>query len=134
MAGARGRVGGEGREVNRVIRTWKSCVVVAALVALVGFVGGAVVGKAFAQAKGPADFVFDGKGNGKVAFSHEKHLAKGAKCTECHVKIFKMTKGQRSTPKMADMEGGQSCGTCHNAKAAFDVKDKAACTKCHVKS
>jgi c(7)-type cytochrome triheme protein len=116
------------------MRTWKSTVVVAALVALVGFCGAAVVGKAFAQAKGPADFEFDGKGNGKVSFSHEKHLVKSPKCTDCHTKIFKMAKGQRSAPKMAEMEGGQSCGTCHNGQAAFSVKDKAACTKCHLKS
>lgn len=115
-------------------RRWKSCAALAAVVALIGFFGAVTAGKAFAQAKGPADFAFDGKGKGKVTFSHEKHLAKGAKCTDCHTKIFKMTKGQRSAPKMADMEGGQTCGTCHNGQAAFSVKDQATCTECHQKS
>jgi c(7)-type cytochrome triheme protein len=117
-----------------VTRTWKSCAALAAVVALIGFFGAVTAGKAFAQAKGPADFAFDGKDKGEVTFSHEKHLAKGAKCTDCHTKIFKMTKGQRSAPKMADMEGGQACGTCHNGQAAFSVKDQATCTKCHQKS
>jgi c(7)-type cytochrome triheme protein len=103
-------------------------------VAMVGLMGVVAVEKALAQAKGPADFEFPGDKEGKVTFSHEKHLAKSPKCTDCHTKIFKMAKGQRSTPKMADMEKGQSCGTCHNGQAAFDVKDKAVCTKCHKKS
>jgi c(7)-type cytochrome triheme protein len=133
VGGRRQATGGR-KEVKPVMRSWKACVILAAVVALVGFFGAVVVGKAFAQAKGPADFDFDGKGGGKVSFSHEKHLAKGGKCTDCHTKIFKMTKGQRSAPKMAEMEAGQSCGTCHNAKTAFDVKDKANCTKCHQKS
>jgi len=34
---------------------------------------------------------------------------------------------------MAEMEKGQSCGSCHNGQAAFGVKDKADCTKCHKK-
>jgi c(7)-type cytochrome triheme protein len=80
-----------------------------------------------------ADFEFAGGSEGKVTYSHEKHLAKNLKCTECHTKIFKMTKGQRSAPKMADMENGQACGTCHNGQVAFSVKEKADCAKCHKK-
>jgi c(7)-type cytochrome triheme protein len=34
---------------------------------------------------------------------------------------------------MADMENGQACGTCHNGQVAFNVKEKADCTKCHKK-
>jgi c(7)-type cytochrome triheme protein len=34
---------------------------------------------------------------------------------------------------MADMEKGQACGTCHNGQVAFNVKEKADCTKCHKK-
>ncbi len=114
--------------------TWKSTLVFALVVGLIGFLGAILVQKAWAQAKGPADFEFDGKGSGKVVFSHEKHAAKNPKCTDCHTKIFKMAKGQRSTPKMADMNNGQACGTCHDGKAAFSVKEQADCAKCHKKA
>ncbi len=114
--------------------TWKSTLVFALVVGLIAFLGAILVQKAWAQAKGPADFEFDGKGSGKVVFSHEKHAAKNPKCTDCHTKIFKMAKGQRSTPKMADMNNGQACGTCHDGKAAFSVKEQADCAKCHKKA
>jgi c(7)-type cytochrome triheme protein len=112
--------------------TWKSGLVLAALVAVIALCGAIVAQKAWAQMKGPADFSFAGGSEGKVVFSHEKHLAKGEKCTECHTKIFKMTK-QHSTFKMADMEKGQACGACHNGQVAFSLKEKANCTKCHQK-
>lgn len=113
--------------------TWKAWVMCGALVMLFGFAGGILAQQVWAQAKGPADFDFPGGGEGKVTFSHEKHSAKHAKCTDCHTKIFKMTKGQRSAPKMSEMEKGQSCGACHNGKASFSVKEKADCAKCHKK-
>ena len=113
--------------------TWKSWLLCAALLMLFGFAAGILAQHAWAQAKGPADFDFSGSSEGKVTYSHEKHLAKGLKCTECHTKIFKMTKGQRTAFKMADMENGQACGTCHNGKVAFSVKEKANCAKCHKK-
>lgn len=114
--------------------TWKSTLVLAVVVGVIAFFGAGLAQKAWAQAKGPADFEFTGSAQGKVVFSHEKHLAKNSKCTDCHVKIFKMTKGQRSSPKMADMNNGQSCGTCHNGKTAFSVKEQADCAKCHKKA
>ena len=114
--------------------TWKSTLTLAVVVGVIGFFGAIVVQQTWAQAKGPADFDFAGGSQGKVVFSHEKHLAKNPKCTDCHTKIFKMAKGQRSTPKMADMNNGQSCGTCHDGKTAFSVKDQANCTKCHQKA
>jgi c(7)-type cytochrome triheme protein len=116
-----------------VKRTQNRGLIIAALLSLAGFLGGFVAPQALAQVKGPADFQFDGKGGGKVTFSHEKHLAKNPKCTDCHTKIFKMAKGQRSAPKMADMEKGQACGTCHNGQAAFSVKAQSDCAKCHQK-
>jgi c(7)-type cytochrome triheme protein len=101
---------------------------------MIGFFGAMLIEKAGAgELKGPADFEFAGGAEGKVVFSHEKHGAKNPKCTDCHVKVFKMTKGQRSAPKMADMEKGQSCGTCHDGKTAFSVKEKGDCAKCHKK-
>jgi c(7)-type cytochrome triheme protein len=110
---------------------WKSVVAFAALAVLIGFLGMVVVEKAIAQMKGPADFAFAGGGQGKVVFSHEKHLTKNPQCTACHTKIFKMAKGHRSAFKMADMNNGQACGTCHNGQVAFSVKDPANCSQCH---
>ncbi len=114
-------------------RTWRAISAVFVVAVFVGFLGAVTVEQAMAQAKGPADFDFPGGAEGKVNFSHAKHLTGSAKCTDCHTKIFKMAKGQRSSLKMADMEKGQACGACHNGKATFDVKDKANCTKCHKK-
>ena len=105
----------------------------AAILVVVALLGSIVAQQAAAQMKGPADFTFNDGSQGKVTFSHEKHLAKNPKCTECHTKLFKMTKGQRSALKMADMEKGQACGACHNGQAAFGVKDAADCAKCHKK-
>jgi c(7)-type cytochrome triheme protein len=114
--------------------TWRSTLALAVVVGLIAFFGVIVVQKAWAQAKGPADFDFAGGGQGKVVFSHEKHLAKNSKCTDCHTKLFKMAKGQRTAFKMADMNNGQACGACHNGQGAFGVKDAANCSKCHQKS
>jgi c(7)-type cytochrome triheme protein len=113
--------------------TWRSTLVLAVVVGLIAFFGAILVQKAWAQAKGPADFEFAGGPQGKVVFSHEKHVAKNPQCTACHTKIFKMTKNQRSSPKMADMQNGQSCGTCHDGKTAFSVKEQGDCAKCHKK-
>ena len=111
--------------------TWKMTLALAVAAGLIAFFGTIVIQEAWAQAKGPADVEFAGGGRGKVLFSHEKHLIKNPKCTDCHPKVFKMVRGQRSAPKMADMNNGQSCGTCHDGKAAFSVKEQANCEKCH---
>ena len=123
-----------GKEVSRVRLTWKSTLAFAVVLGFIAFFGAIVFQKAWGQAKGPADFEFAGGGQGKVVFSHEKHTAKSPKCTDCHTKIFKMAKGQRSAPKMADMNNGQACGTCHDGKTSFSVKEQTSCTKCHLKS
>ena len=114
--------------------TGKSLLALAVLAGLIAFFGTVEIQKGWTQVKGPADFEFAGSGGGKVVFSHETHTPKNPKCTDCHTKIFKTAKGQRSTPKMADMNNGQSCGTCHNGKVAFSVKEQANCEKCHKKS
>ncbi|HSB70518.1 MAG TPA: cytochrome c3 family protein [Candidatus Methylomirabilis sp.] len=113
--------------------TLKHVMTFAAVVVLVAFCGAVVVEKAMAQMKGPADFEFAGGAQGKVVFSHEKHAAKSPQCTACHTKLFKMAKGQRSALKMADMNNGQACGSCHDGKTAFSVKEAADCAKCHKK-
>lgn len=88
-----------------------------------------------AQPKPPADFTFDqGKESpGKVTFSHEKHLQKNPKCTDCHTKIFKMKRGTTPDFTKANMKQGQNCGTCHNGQVAFSVNDQGSCDKCHKK-
>lgn len=73
---------------------------------------------------------FDGKGAGKVIFSGDKHSKAGSKCADCHPKVFQMKKGTAKV-KMADINAGKSCGTCHNGKKAFAAKDN--CAKCHTK-
>ena len=59
-------------------------------------IGLMVASPGLAQVKPPADMTFEGGKDspGKVTFSHEKHMAAGNKCTSCHVKVFKMKKGQ----------------------------------------
>jgi c(7)-type cytochrome triheme protein len=95
-----------------------------------------------AQVKTPPDFAFpQGKDSpGTVTFSHEQHKAKvGEKCTACHVKVFKMKKGQTGEFTMAKMKGGELCGACHNGKTevagkvVFVTDDKANCERCHKK-
>lgn len=114
--------------------TWRSTLTLAVVVGLIAFFGAIVIQQAWAQAKGPADLEFAGGGQGKVVYSHEKHSAKNSKCTDCHTKLFKMAKGQRSALKMADMNNGQACGACHDGKTAFSVKEQATCNKCHQKA
>jgi len=61
------------------------------------------------------------------------------KCTSCHVKVFKMKKGQTGPLTMAKMNAGEQCGACHTGKPSaegkttFAVTDKANCEKCHKK-
>jgi len=95
----------------------------------------------WAQVKPPADYAL-GKGEGSpgpVTFSHEKHVAAGNKCTSCHVKIFKMKKGQTGPITMAKITAGEMCGACHNGKTevggkpVFQAADPGNCEKCHKK-
>lgn len=67
------------------------------------------------------------KETGPVRFSHSAHSSLFG-CSDCHNKIFIPGKGSRRFT-MAEMEKGQSCGTCHDGKTAFGVKDS--CTRCH---
>ena len=73
---------------------------------------------------------FDGKGAGKVIFKGDVHSKAGLKCSDCHPKVFQMKKGTAKV-KMADINAGKFCGTCHNGKKAFASKDN--CAKCHTK-
>jgi c(7)-type cytochrome triheme protein len=68
---------------------------------------------------------------GKVVMDGKAHADKGLKCPDCHTKIWPMKKG--AAMKMADMNAGKECGTCHDGKKAFATSDKANCNKCHKK-
>ena len=118
---------------------WKSWVLCAALLMLIGFVGAILAEQVWAQAKGPENFTFAGGNEGKVTFSHEKHRAKVEKCQACHTKVFKMKKGTTGPLTMAKMKAGEQCGACHNGKTEIggvrpaSVDDTAKCETCHRK-
>ena len=67
------------------------------------------------------------KATGPTPFSHTSHL-KVATCSSCHPRPY-VTDRKNLHSSMAAMERGQSCGTCHNSKTAFTVKE---CVKCHL--
>lgn len=64
---------------------------------------------------------------GEVKFSHEFHLGM-YKCADCHTNLFPFKTGVQKIG-MGGMEQGKSCGSCHNGKDAFTVKEN--CEKCH---
>ncbi|MDA8098693.1 MAG: cytochrome c3 family protein [Nitrospiraceae bacterium] len=82
---------------------------------------------------GGEDITYSPKGVGKVVFRHELHVSqKGQKCTDCHYKTFQMRGGDSAYKMdMATLTKGQFCGSCHNGKKAFDVKESANCNRCH---
>ncbi len=112
--------------------TWKTLLILAIVAGLIACLGAIMAQKAMAQAKPPADYTFNDGAQGKVLYSHKTHVDKGLKCTDCHTKVFKMSK-PTAPMKMADMNNGQECGACHNGQKAFSVKDAANCAKCHKK-
>jgi c(7)-type cytochrome triheme protein len=69
--------------------------------------------------------------NGTIVghFSHEFHTA-AYSCNDCHTKLFPYGNGKRTT--MKSMEGGTSCGACHDGNTAFSIKSN--CLKCHKKN
>jgi len=86
----------------------------------------------------PKDFSYEEtKPLGPVPFSHKFHVTeKKLQCPECHVKpkLFEMKKLAASPQmKMANLNEGEFCGTCHNGTKAFATKDAKACARCHVK-
>ena len=70
--------------------------------------------------------------NGKVVFDGKTHADAKLQCPACHTKIYQMKKDAGKS-KMADINAGKSCGTCHNGEKdkAFKASDAANCTKCH---
>jgi len=94
------------------------------------FLSGILVTNGFAVAPGKTVEYTQG-GMGKVVFDGKVHADKGAKCTDCHTKIWPMKKGQGI--KMADMNAKKFCGTCHNGEKAFSTSKQEDCAKCHKK-
>ena len=70
--------------------------------------------------------------NGKVTLDGKTHASAGLKCPDCHTKIFQMKK-DAGKAKMADINAGKGCGTCHNGDKGFKAGDAANCVKCHKK-
>jgi len=77
--------------------------------------------------KSTISVTFNVKKTGPVQFSHKNHLTL-FKCSDCHNGIFAAGKASKRAT-MAEMEKGTSCGSCHDGKSAFGVKDS--CTSCH---
>jgi c(7)-type cytochrome triheme protein len=53
------------------------------------------------------------------------------KCSACHEEPFKMKAGANPVT-MEAIQAGQSCGVCHNGKAAFESNFDT-CQRCHYK-
>ena len=64
----------------------------------------------------------------KATFSHAFHTQVYS-CKDCHSGVLKPDRKKNKRATMAEMEKGQSCGTCHDGKSAFSVKGD--CAKCH---
>ncbi|MGE5304174.1 MAG: cytochrome c3 family protein [Alphaproteobacteria bacterium] len=98
------------------------------------FLLGLWAGQRSAFAQVPPDFTYeDTKPSAPVTFSHKFHVTeKKLGCPECHTKIFQMKK-LSAKMKMADINAGKFCGSCHNGTKAFAAKDPKDCGKCHVK-
>jgi len=75
-----------------------------------------------------------------VLYSHERHLAAGCKCDNCHSedakkRIFEKKLGANKF-RMKDVNEGRFCGACHTAKPAAEITHgafapKGNCAKCH---
>lgn len=74
------------------------------------------------------DKTYKVKNAGNVIFSHKVHLEMSLSCKDCHDSVYKPGKGNPKV-SMSKMEGGKSCGACHNGIKAFTVK--ASCATCH---
>lgn len=73
------------------------------------------------------DVTYKVVGDTPVTFSHDFHLGM-FKCQDCHGGTYGKP-GSRTVASMTDMEKGKSCGSCHDGKQAFTVKEN--CAKCH---
>ncbi len=81
---------------------------------------------------GDGNMEYRPKGAGPVLFDHDYHVKlKGQHCDNCHFKTFQMTGGAEYQMDMSSLTKGKFCGSCHDGKKAFDVKDANSCKRCH---
>lgn len=73
------------------------------------------------------DILFKEADMGNITFPHSVHIDMYS-CDECHPAVFVARRGANKAT-MADMEGGKSCGSCHNGDTAFSVAEE--CESCH---
>lgn len=60
-------------------------------------------------------------------FAHGIHRIRYT-CAACHSKPFPLDRAPPGTFDMTEMQSGETCGECHNGKAAFGVLE---CARCH---
>ncbi len=72
------------------------------------------------------DILFKEESTGNVSFSHEVHIGMFG-CDDCHPDLFAAQRGVNNAT-MEDMEGGASCGACHDGSGAFSIEE---CETCH---
>jgi c(7)-type cytochrome triheme protein len=66
-----------------------------------------------------------------VVFRHETHTAYAEnRCVACHPQPFSIL-GRHASMPHREMDGGGSCGSCHDGRAAWATSDAEFCTSCH---
>lgn len=114
---------------------------IALLAVLVGCLGGSNPARCQSTAPPPAeiplrlppDIVYQlhVSPDSAVTFRHATHVElAGRTCTGCHPKPFAMLSPTHRTSHVA-MNAGGSCGSCHDGKRAFGVRDASSCRTCH---
>lgn len=73
------------------------------------------------------DILYVEEDAGNVIFPHAAHVDMYG-CDDCHPDLFKAERGANQAT-MQDMEGGVSCGACHDGGSAFGVAED--CEACH---
>jgi len=110
-----------------------SIVAACSSVAIVAFAAGSPGGPPPPALRLPADVAYElvVGADRAVVFSHETHFAlAGNRCTACHPQTFRILAPTRQIAHR-EMDAGASCGTCHDGRQAFGVRDSTACTSCH---
>jgi c(7)-type cytochrome triheme protein len=89
-------------------------------------------------AEAPGDIRFEREGEEAEAasfppsiFSHWNHRIH-YRCDACHDELFRMEQGSAGI-KMEQITAGESCGSCHNGRVAFD-SGVANCGRCHTQA
>jgi c(7)-type cytochrome triheme protein len=73
------------------------------------------------------ELLFVDKDAGNITFSHKFHTGLYS-CGDCHTALYE-TGRSKVRVSMQEMEKGKSCGSCHEGKTAFSIKEK--CEACH---